>query len=361
MNDQINLPVPVTMAQPPALRPSDQPSPLAPPPGDKAAILLAAMGPEPSAPLLNAIGPARARRFARILTTLPPTQPETVTSVMAEFLEQLEAESAIKGGRDAARSFLSQVLGQEELERAMADLGDSSPSVWRNLSSLPEAEIIGWLEGEHPNVAGIALAQLPSQVSARLLENIAPERARDLVSRMAQSAAASPSLIGRIAAVIETNFLPGARLRAEGVAPAGLIANVLNHVAAQTREEILTHLREGKPAIAAQVERIMFTFENIVERVNPRDAALVLRGVDEAILMKALKTQDQAGADTADFLFGNISKRLAERLRGDLDEHPDVSTKEKDEARAAVVAEITRLSDLGEITLIEPSDEEELA
>ena len=147
-------------------------------------------------------------------------------------------------------------------------------------------------------------------------------------------------------------------MRAEGVSPAGLIANVLNHVTAQTREEILDHLREGKPAIASQVEKIMFTFENIPERINPRDVPLILRQVDEALLLIALRLEDEAGSAAQEFILSNVATRLAERLRQNLADMQPPSQKDCDAARATVVAAITGARDRGEIEMVEQEDED---
>ena len=319
----------------------------------KAAIVLAAIGPSAAAPILSGVGKDRTRRFAKILSELKPAESSVVETVLNEFLLRLNDGESVAGGSEIARSFLAEVLTPAELEQAMADLGGKAPSVWRSFAALPDNEIREWLEGEHPQVAAVALAQLPADVSARVIETLEPEYGRDLVMRMGMSAQAAPALIGKIASALETSFLPGARLRASGADPAGLVASVMNHIQPGLRDEILNTLREAKPNLASTVERIMFTFENIPERVNPRDVGQIVRGVDEATLLQALKLEDDGSVAAAEFIFANLSTRLSERLRGDLAELEAPSKKASDAARAVVVTAITQARDLGEITLID--------
>lgn len=321
---------------------------------DKAAIVLAAIGPGPAAPILEAAGAERTRRFARALSSLPSAAAETVETVLQEFLEQLSDEDSVSGGVDFARSFLAEVMSPAELDTAMADLGGEAPSVWRSLAQLPDNEIRDWVLNEHPHVAAIALTQLPSETSARLIETLPQEAARDLMLRMGQNAFASPALIGRIAEAIEVEFLPAAQQRANGSDPADQVANVLNYVEPDLREEILGALSDAKPALASSVRRIMFTFENIAERVNPRDVAIVTRAINEATLLRALRLKDPASEAVAEFIFSNISSRLSERLRDDLNDMEAPSQADSDAARAALVAAITEARDNGEIKLKDP-------
>ena len=324
---------------------------------EKAAILLAALGPGPSAPLLTGVGAERARVFAKTLTRLRPAQAETVEAVLEEFLARLVDDESVAGGMETARAFLAEILNPAELEQAMADLGGESPSVWRSLAELPDAEIRAWIDGEHPQVAAIALSQLPSDVTARILEAAPPETARELVLKMDQAASADPALIGRIAGAIEASFLPGARMRAPGADPAGLVAAVMNHMSPQTRAEILSALDEAKPALSSSVKRIMFTFENIATRVNPRDVSQIMRSVDEITLLQALKLEDDGSVAVAEFIFANVSTRLGERLRGDLADMEPPSAKASEAARAALVTAITMARDNGDIVLLDLEDE----
>ena len=349
------LPAVIRRAVPVARR--QRRAPPAPTAGEKAAILLATLGPGPAAPILTGVGPARVRRFARILSGLPPAPPTTVKAVMSEFLEKLEEGDRVAGGAERARTFLSEVLEPAEVEQAMQDIGGAAPSVWRDFAGLPADEIRAWIESEHPHVAAIALTQLPSHIAAGVLDTLPQEKSQNLVLRMGESASAAPDLVGRIAGAIESGFLPSAKARASAAGPARAIAQVMNQTSPETRDRALELLRAERPELAAAVERIMFTFENIPTRVDPKDVSKVVKAVDEATLLRALKPADAMGAAVTEFLFANISNRLSDRLRDEINEIDQPKSKDADAARATVVTAITDLRDRGDIELLEPDDE----
>lgn len=350
------LPAVIRRATPVARRPRR--SPPAPTQGEKAAILLATLGPGSAAPLLTGVGSSRVRRFARILSGLPPAAPPTVKAVLSEFLEKLDEGDRVAGGAERTRSFLAEVLDPAEVEQAMQDIGGSAPSVWRDFARLPSEEVRTWIENEHPHVASIALTQLPADVAAGILDALPQEKAQDLVLRMGDSASAAPDLIGRIAGAIETGFLPSAKARASAAGPARAIAQVMNQTSPDTRDRVLTLLRAERPPLAAAVERIMFTFETIPSRVDRKDVSKIVKAIDEGSLLRALKPEDEAGAAVAAFFFENISSRLSDRLKDELNEFELPKSKDSDAARAALVTVITDMRDRGEIELLDPEDDE---
>ena len=95
----------------------------------------------------------------------------------------------------------------------------------------------------------------------------------------------------------------------------------------------------------------------MVDRVSPRDVSVITRAVEEDVLLTALKSALATGLPTAEFVLGNLPKRLAERLREDLDAMQDVKLKDGEAAQAEIIRAIQALEKKGEITLIEDDDE----
>lgn len=326
---------------------------------EKAAIVIVALGPDSASSVLGDLGPQRIRSFARAMNDMPSVPAETVDAVLAEFLDLLEETKSISGGAEETRRFLSDVLELDEVQQIMTDLETNRRSVWSSLTEVDDARVAEFLETEHPQVAAIALTRLTSVKAARVLESLNPEVAREIVLRMGPATATDDSVAARIGEVIERDFLVSARESQNQANPANLIAAVMNHVPTETRENLLGHMSAEKPVLAKEVEKVMFTFDHITERVNPRDVSLLMKAMDETTLLRALKAGGDAGPRTTDFFFDNISKRLAERLREDLDALEAPKKKEGEAARAEVVAVITDLRDRGDVKMISMDPEEE--
>ena len=325
---------------------------------DKAAIVLVALGPDSASAILKEIGSTRLRRFARVLNDLDRVQNEVVDGVLAEFLDRLDDTQSVTGGKEETKRFLSEVLERDQVAQIMSDVESARRSVWSSLSDVDDARIAAWLQGEHPQVAAIALSRLTSIKAARVLEQFDAEAAQEIVLRLAQAQSASPDVAVRIGEVVEREFLPKARKSQESQDPSEMIGSMMNHISPQIRDTLLNHMTEEKPKLAEAVQKVMFTFENIVERVNPRDVGVISKSIDETVLLKALKGDDDVARAAADFFFGNMSKRLAERLREDLEAMDAPRKKDIEGARAEIVAAIVDLRDREAIEMIEPDEDE---
>ena len=115
-------------------------------------------------------------------------------------------------------------------------------------------------------------------------------------------------------------------------------------------------LENASPALEREIRRIMFTYEDIPTRIAPRDVGLVIKSMDEATLMKAIKHGDAAAPGVSEFLLGNITQRLADRIRGDINDMAAISKKAGETAQADLIAAITKLAEAGSLNFVE-SDE----
>lgn len=317
---------------------------------DKATIVLVALGPEAAAGLLADAGEERITRFARSVAKMGETPPHVVDQVLAEFINRIRDESAVEGGRAEARRFLDQVLSGPDAERVMGELEIKRTSVWAEIAEIDDMRVAEWLKTEHSHVAAVALARLSSPKAARILELLPPDAARAIVLRMGAAASADPAAAERIGEAIRRDILPAVHAGRSRLSPADLIGAVMNHVSPSVRDKLLGAMSTSAPALSDAVRRIMFTFEHIPERVEPRDVIAVSKAIDEPTLLAALKADAARGPEVADFIFDNISKRLADRLREDLAALPQPSRKDGEAAQSAVVAAIVEMRDSGALT-----------
>ena len=79
-----------------------------------------------------------------------------------------------------------------------------------------------------------------------------------------------------------------------------------------------------------------------------------LREVDNHDLVYALKGANQ---EVADVIFANMSSRMAESVRSDLEITYNVKVRDAEEAQQRIVAVIRRLEEAGEIVISKGGDE----
>lgn len=331
------------------------------PPGltsqEKAAIILATLGPKKSAVLLRELDEERINTFAKTIRELKNIDPQTVDKVIDDFLVMLEAEEGVSGGRDETRKFLQEVLEPEKVNRIMENIESSSTVIWKALDEIDDDTVIEWLLNEHPQVAAIVLTKISSAKSARVLEKFEDTKAREIVFRMSKAAHAPEAVSVKISEVVAREILPIAQMQAESMNPAELIAAVMNHVSSDVREAILGGMATDAPMLERDVRKIMFTYEDIATRVAPRDVGAIVKGVDEATLLRAFKAAEETSPETCEFILGNITKRLADRMREDVKDMDPVRKKDGETAQNEIVAAIVQMRDTGMINLIMEEEE----
>ena len=266
-------------------------------------------------------------RFARAITGLGKISQDVLDAVIVEFLELLTTGPEIAGGNKAARKLLAAVL-DEERGRAPARRRPR-----RHPQRLGAAE----RHARSPAIASFLAGRAPADRRGdpeRDARRGGGERARAArarlrpVHRAAARRGCRPSTRRSLAAIqgaIERDFLSVLQRNLSKRRPADLIAGLMNNISTEVREGFLGYLEAQEPALAQDVQRTMFTFDDIAVRLHGRDVAGVLRDVPEETLLKALKLGQMQGSATVAFILENLPRRLSERYVEELAALADVT------------------------------------
>lgn len=332
----------------PALRPD-----LAPAPIEKAAIILTAIGPEIGATVLRGLAEADLERFARALSGLGKIGQDVVDAVIVEFLEALTSGPDVAGGDKAARKLLGAVLDEGEVSRLL-DGGQGAPrSVWDRLNDTPDAAMASFVQAEHPQTAAVILSELRLETAASVLERLDRGFAQTIVLRLSRVPSLDAAVAAAIRGAIERDFLSVLQRNLSKRRPADLIAGLMNNISSEARDGFLGYLEAAEPGLAQDVQRTMFTFEDIPARLNPKDVATVLRDFPEETLLAALKLGQAQGSASVGFVLENVPRRLSERYVEDLAALPEVGRKEGEAAQIEITKAIQVLVRAGQIRFVE--------
>jgi flagellar motor switch protein FliG len=322
-------------------------------PIEKAAIILSAIGPEASREVLRALDAASLQRFVKVIRGLAPVSQDLLDAVIVEFLEAITAGAEVAGGDNAARRLLEGVLDEEKLAALFEPDDPRDKSVWERLNATPLGALATFLQAEHPQTVALVLSELKPETAASVLERLDREFAQVIVLRLARV----PSLDARVAecvtSAIEREFLSVLQGNLSKRRPAELIAGLMNNISSEAREGFLGHLEAQMPALAHDVQRTMFTFEDIAARLVTRDVPAVIRGMDETVLLTALKLGEAQESASVAFILENIPRRLSERYAEELQAMEGVNRKEGEAAQMEVTRTIQALARAGEIKLLD--------
>ena len=186
----------------------------------------------------------------------------------------------------------------------------------------------------------MVLSELRAEVAASVLERLERGFAQAIVLRLSRVPTLDPPIAASIQGAIERDFLSVLQRNLSKRRPADLIAGLMNNISTEVREGFLSYLEAQEPSLAQDVQRTMFTFDDIAVRLYGRDVAGVLRDVQEEVLLKALKLGEAQSSATVGFVLENLPRRLAERYVEELAALTDISRKEGESAQIEVTKAI---------------------
>ncbi|PTQ74541.1 flagellar motor switch protein FliG [Celeribacter persicus] len=323
----------------------------------KAAIIVKLLaGQEVRLPLVNFPEEMQVE-LAHQLTELRYIDKHTLTSVVEEFLEEIEAIGlSFPGGLEGALKVLDGTISPTTASKLRSNAGFSfTGDPWQRISDVDISRLLPILQEESVEVGAVLLSKLKVSKAAQLMSMLPGERARRVAYAISLTSGVSPEVVQRIGISLaaQLDAQPSAAFEEE---PPERVGAILNFSSSTTRDGVLEGLDETDRDFAAQVRKNIFTYANIATRIDPRDVAKVVRTVEQDVLIKALAGAAGEAATSTEFILSNMSKRMAESLREEMATLGKVKESDAEEAMNAVVAGIRDLEATGEIFLLTGDD-----
>jgi len=336
------------------LRPDRMPRPI-----EKAAIILTAIGPDLAAGFLRDISEADMTRFADAIGGLGRISQEVLDAVVVEFLEALTSGPELTGGMKTARALLGSVMDEDDVTRLLGGPAPvSTRSVWERMNDAPQAALADFMAAQHPQAAAVILTEMNAEIAAGILETLDRDFAQDVVLRLSRVPTLDMAIRAGIMGAIDREFLSVLQRNMSRRRPADLIAGLMDNISTEARDGFLAHLTAQEPSLAREVQRTMFTFEDIATRLSGKDVSAVIRDVPEDELLKALKYGEAAGSPSVAFVIENLPKRLGERFVEDMAALEAVSAKDGEAAQLTLSKAVQAQVRAGAITLIDKDEDE---
>lgn len=315
----------------------------------KAALLLVSLGPEVSAQVFKHLNEEEIEQLTLEIANVRKVDPATQEMVVDEFHQLCLAQEYIsQGGITYAKEVLEKALGQEKafeiINRLTATL-QVRPFDFARKSD-PQ-QILNFIQNEHPQTIALVLSYLePAQASA-ILSSLPVEHQTEVARRIALMESTSPEVISQVEEILEQKL--SSTLTDDFTSAGGIeaVVQILNGVDRGTERTILEELEIRDPELAEEIKKRMFVFEDIVTLDN-RSIQRVIREVDHDDLLLSLKV---ASEEVKEVLFRNMSRRMAENFKEEMEIMGPVRLKDVEEAQTRVVAVIRRLEEAGEIII----------
>ena len=322
----------------------------------KAAILLIALGPEKSASIFKNLKEEEIESLTLEIASTRSVSSEVKEVVLEEFYQVCLAQQYIsEGGINYARQLLESALGVEKAQEVISKLTVSlQVRPFEFMRKTDPSQLLSFIQDEHPQTIAVILAYLPIQLSADIISALPHEKQADVAKRIAEMDRTSPDVIHEVESVLEKKFESLVNQDYTIVGGVDSIVDILNSVDRSTSKRIMNNLEVDNVELADEIKKKMFLFEDIV-KLDDKSIQRVLREVDNNSIALALKGVKE---DVSDAIFRNLSSRLADMIREDIEYMGPVKIKDVEEAQQNVVTKVRELEERGEIVIARAGGDE---
>lgn len=315
----------------------------------KAAILLISLGPEYSAKLFKHLSEEEIEEITLEIANMKKVDPEVKDKILEEFYEVCLAQEIIsEGGIGYAKEVLEKALGAEKaieiINRLTASLQVKPFDFARKADS---SQLINFIQNEHPQTIALVLSYLDNQKAGQILSGLPQDKQSEVAKRIATMDRTYPEIIREVEMVLESKLSNIVTQDYTTVGGVSSIVDILNSVDRGTEKYILEELEMTDPELVEEIKKRMFVFEDIITLDN-MSIQRFIREIDNNDLGISLKG---ATKEVADLIFSNMSKRLAEMIRDDMEFMGPVRLKDVEEAQQKIVNVIRKLEESGEIII----------
>lgn len=316
---------------------------------EKAAMLLIALGPERSAEIFKHLKDDEIEQLTLEIANIRTVTPEEKEKVIEEFYQICLAQDYIaEGGISYAKEILEKALGTQKALDVLNKLTVSlQVRPFDFVRKADPSQLLNFIQNEHPQTIALILAYLKPQQSSIVLSALPQEKQADVARRIAMMDRTSPEIIKEVERVLEKKL--SALVTEDFTAAGGVqsIVDILNSVDRGTEKYIMETLEIEDTDLAEEIKKRMFVFEDILSLDN-RAIQRFLREVDNNQMAVALKGTTE---EVQNKIFSNMSKRMQEMIKEDIEFMGPVRLKDVEEAQQKVVNIIRKLEDAGEIVI----------
>ncbi|MDE7221036.1 MAG: flagellar motor switch protein FliG [Oscillospiraceae bacterium] len=325
----------------------------------KAAAVVVSLGAEKASLIYQYVEPSDLETLTLEVARLGMLDSQQTEDVLSEFYQNCMTQKAVtEGGLEYARTVLEKAFGVATATSLLEKVTKSLKN--REFAFLDKADVkslYSALQNERPQTMALVLSYVDPSKAAGVIEQLPPERQVRVVESIATMESASPAAIKIIEAEMEKKF--SSMLTTSNVKVGGIdyVAGIMNNLDRSSEKAIFDRLGVDNADLADEIRKRMFVFEDIVT-MDDRSVQRFVRDCDPRDLVLALKS---ANGDVSNKLFMNMSARMAESIRDDLEITTNVRMKDVEDAQQRIVSVIRDLEEKNEIVILKGGKDDIIA
>jgi flagellar motor switch protein FliG len=318
---------------------------------DKAAVLLLSMEPRAAAAVMKQMNPREIHLISNRMSQMEDVPVALVRRVAEEFMELMSKdEGVLSGGAEYAKALIQRALDKEQAEYIISNLTSELPSsdltIIDALRTIDPDILADFIKGEHPQTIAIIVAYMQPDKAAVVLSHLGQEMKNEIMVRMAELDQVPSDVLQEVAHVLKNELQMSAGLgkKMGGAQP---VAEILNQLDSQSEKEVLAHMEEINPALADEIRKLMFVFEDL-NNVDDRGVQQLLREIDSKTLGIALRG---ATEEVKEKFLRNMSSRASEMLLEDMEAMGPTRLSDVETSQQEIIRVARKLEEEGRIVV----------
>ncbi len=324
-------------------------------PQQKAAAVVISLGAERASKIYKFLGEEDLEVLTLEIAKLNHITSEQTESAMDDFYKLCLTQKVItEGGVDYAKTVLEKAFGSQTattlLERVTRNLKTRAFEFIRKTDS---KNLFAIIQHERPQTIALILSYANPNQASEIITELPKEKQVRVVECIARMDSATPETIKIVETILEKKFASVLSLDFAQVGGVDYIAEVMNNIDRSNEKYIFDELSKKDIKLADEIRNKMFVFEDIT-LLDDRGIQEFLREVETQDIVYALKGATQ---EVSQMIFSNMSSRMAETVRSELEFTYNVRLKDVEEAQQKIVGVIRRLEEEGRLIINKGGDE----
>ena len=320
----------------------------------RVAAFLLSLEPEKAEAVLRSMSEEDVVAVADAMTKLDARLSEAgkVEELYLELAKHMNGPKVVRpADANQLESLLKGSLGEEEGVQLLKDMEDArlKGRPFMEVQLYPADAIARTLTMESAAACAVVLAGLETDQASAVLKCMDPEKATEIVKRMATLTPPPASVQRAMAEDLCSRLEASAEDGDSGVDPAERlerIASLLNSASPEMERGVLESISESDEAMAVELKELMFTWNDIA-KIDKRSMQKILGAVDTKTLSVALKGAIPAVEEN---ILGNLSERVRDMVAEERELAGPMPLTTVNDSREEIMKAIRAMIEAGEFT-----------
>ena len=318
-------------------------------PEQKAAAVVIALGTDKASKLYQYLSNEDVEKLTLEVAKLGHIEAEQTEQILDEFYKTCLTQKVVTdGGLEYARAVLEKAYGENMATELLQKVSKYLKN--RSFDFIEKADVknlFSILQHERAQTIALVLSYVESDKAASVIAELPEEKRIQVVKSIAMMDSASPDAIKIVEQQLRSRFDNVLTTDFTSIGGIDYIADVMNHMDRSNEKYIFDEMGKDDPELAETIRKKMFVFEDILTMDN-RSIQRFIRDCDMKDVVYSLKG---AGEEILAAFYSNMSSRMAEQVRSDLEVTVNVKLRDVEDAQSRIVGVIRKLEEDGELVI----------